>query len=77
MRNSIYLEISQNNQIEEADDKIILHIEHAVNENFESIILLSCDADVVVLLLHYYYHFKTKGLQANLTFYFSFILLHN
>ena len=39
--------------IEEAESRIILHINWSLNEGFNSFVMLSSDADVLVLVLHY------------------------
>lgn len=54
----------QNFKIEEADSRLILHLSHAVQENFKSAFVLSCDTDVLILLLNYYEYFKSLGLQV-------------
>ena len=64
-RDSLSLSNLQNHEIEEADSRMILHIDHAINENIHSIIVLSCDTDVLVLLLNYYEYFSSKGLEVS------------
>ncbi|KAJ8680645.1 hypothetical protein QAD02_016432 [Eretmocerus hayati] len=57
------LDILQNDHIEEADSRIILHVFHACSEGTEKILVKSSDTDIVVLLLHYWRTFEEKGLK--------------
>ncbi|OXU22397.1 hypothetical protein TSAR_010977, partial [Trichomalopsis sarcophagae] len=54
----------QRNDVEEADEKIMLHINHAVMNGFRNIYVISSDTDVIILALYYWTIFKTNGLQA-------------
>lgn len=56
----------QNHDIEEADSRIILHVNHAIDEKFCNIFVMSCDIDVFVLLVHYYHEFSSNGLEVNI-----------
>lgn len=49
--------------IEEADTRIILHINDALSNEYKRIIVKSNDVDVFALLLHYIIHFKERGLK--------------
>ena len=49
--------------IEEADERLILHIMYAVNNGHNFIIVRSTDTDVVCLLMRYVGVFKSKGLR--------------
>ncbi|KAJ8669425.1 hypothetical protein QAD02_000684 [Eretmocerus hayati] len=57
------LDILQNDHIEKADSRIILHVFHACSEGTEKILVKSSDTDIVVLLLHYWRTFGEKGLK--------------
>ena len=48
--------------IEEADARIIPHINDALSNEFTHFIVKSNDTDVFVVLLHYTIHFKERGL---------------
>lgn len=52
----------ETNEIEEADIRIIMHIDHAIGASFNNIIVLSTDTDVLVLLVYYWNHFYLHGL---------------
>ena len=62
-----YLEILQRHDIEEADLKIIIHMNHAVKEGYTNIYLLSFDTDVIVLSLYFFKTFATYGLQVHIS----------
>ena len=49
--------------IEEADARIIPHTFHAAQRNYDRVIILSSDTDVLVLLLHYWTTFHRQGLK--------------
>lgn len=49
--------------IEEADERIIPHVAKAVQSGSTNVLVLSNDADVVVLLIHYLPQFKQLGLK--------------
>lgn len=55
----------QRNDVEEADEKIMLHINHAVMNGFKNIYVISSDTDVIILALYYWTIFKTNGLQVS------------
>ncbi|KAJ8679187.1 hypothetical protein QAD02_014974 [Eretmocerus hayati] len=57
------LKILQNNRIEEADSRLILHVFHACSLGVEKILVKSSDTDIVVLLLHYWSTFEEQGLK--------------
>ena len=48
--------------IEEADSRIIPHIEKAIMRGVQKVIVLSNDTDVFVLVLYYVHYFMEKGL---------------
>ena len=49
---------------EEADDRLMLHITHAVNiENFTKVIVASSDTDILVNLVHHYLRWQYSDLQ--------------
>ena len=48
-----FLQTLQRSDIEEADVKIILHVQHAVSRGFKKTYVISSDTDVIVLLLHF------------------------
>lgn len=50
--------------IEEADLKIILHIKHSVMQGFKNVYVLSCDTDVIVLVLYFWTTLHEHGLQV-------------
>ena len=54
----------QRQDIEEADSRIIIHVEHAINEGTQNILVLSSDTDVLVLLLYFWGEFEKKGLKV-------------
>ena len=49
--------------LEEAYDKIMMHIEHEVNEGAKSIIIASNDTDILVCLLYHSIGWMKKGLN--------------
>ena len=49
--------------IEEADTHIIPHINEALSTEFTRFVVKSNNTDVFVLLLHYTYRFKERGLK--------------
>ena len=49
--------------IEEADERLILHIMYAARKGSERIVVLSNDTDVLVLTLHNTDRFKRKGMK--------------
>ena len=52
---------------EEADTRIILHIIHALNCGFSSILIKTCDSYVIVILIHHLQHFDTISTGCNTT----------
>ena len=53
--------------VEEADVKLMLHINNASKEGFNTIYLISSDTDVVVLTMYFWQHFKKKnGLRVKI-----------
>ena len=60
------LEELQRFDIEEADVKIIIHINHAVLEGYKKVYLLSPDTDVIVLSLYSWENFEKQGLQVKI-----------
>ena len=48
----------------EADTRIILHIIHALNCEFSSILIKTSDSDVIVILIHHLHHFDTISTGA-------------
>ena len=60
-----YIEVSNNIltelelPVEEADLRIILHVQHAIKQGNLRVIVTSNDTDVVVLLIHYYKVFQS------------------
>ena len=51
------------NNIEEADLRLVLHAFHASNHNLEKIVILSNDTDVLVLFTHHWKCLETLGLK--------------
>ena len=49
---------------EEADTRIILHIIHALNCLFSSILIKTSSSDVIVILIHHLHHFDTISTGA-------------
>ena len=49
---------------EEADTRIILHIIHALNCRFSSILIKTSSSDVIVILIHHLHHFDTISTGA-------------
>ena len=47
---------------EEADTRLILHVDKAAKENFKKFLILSNDMDVVMYLTAYFEKFKTKNI---------------
>ena len=52
---------------EETDTRIILHIIHALNCGFSSILIKTSDSDVIVILIHHLQHFDTISTGCNIT----------
>ena len=52
---------------EEADTRIILHIIHAPNCRFSSILINTSDSDMIVILLHHLQLFDTISTGCNIT----------
>ena len=52
---------------EEADTRIILHIPHALNCGFSSILIKTSDSDVIAILIHHLHHFDTISTGCNIT----------
>ena len=52
---------------EEADTRIILHIIHALNCGFSSILIKTSDSDVIVILIRQLRHFETISIGCNIT----------
>ena len=52
---------------EEAHTRIILHIIHALNCGFSSILTKTYDSDVTVILIHHLQHFNTISTGCNIT----------
>ena len=49
---------------EEADDRLLLHITHAINiENFKKVIVASSDTDILVNLIHHFLQWQYSDLQ--------------
>ena len=61
--NSEQLIIKLNSEIDEADARLIPHVAYSVNNEFQRIVVLSNDTDVVVLLVHYFQSFKQGSLK--------------
>lgn len=61
----------QREDIEEADIKIFIHMNDAVQRGFKNIYLICSDTDVIVLALYFFNRFKEDGLQVKII---SFIL---
>ena len=57
------IELQEYSQHAEADMRIILHIYWALCESLDSIIILSNDTDVLVLILRYVFYFLSIGLK--------------
>ena len=64
---SDFLDMLQRNDLEEADLKIIIHSNHAVQQKYRNLYVLSSDTDFIVLLLYFFNHFQNNGLQIKLT----------
>ena len=60
-----FLQTLQRFDIEEADVKIITHLNHSVNEGYKNIFLISGDTDVTVLTSYFFKFFKENGLEVN------------
>ena len=52
---------------EKADTRIILHIIHALNCGFSSILIKTPASDVIVILIHHLQHFDTISTGCNIT----------
>ena len=52
---------------EQADSRIILHIIHALNCGFSSILIKTSDSDVIVILIHHLQHFDTISTGCDIT----------
>ena len=52
---------------EEADTRILLHIIHALNCGFSSILIKTSDSDVIVILIHHLQYFDTISTGCNIT----------
>ena len=52
---------------EEADTRIILHIPHALNCGFSSILIKTSDSDVIAIFIHHLHHFDTISTGCNIT----------
>ena len=52
---------------EEAHTRIILHIIHALDCGFSSILIKTSDSDVIVILIHHLQHFDTISTGCNIT----------
>lgn len=50
--------------IEEADVKIIVHIDAAIKQGYTNCYIISSDTDVIVLILYFLKTFKENGLQV-------------
>ena len=61
----LFLQLIQRNDVEEADEKIMLHINHAVKSGFTNIYVISSDTDAIVLALYFWTIFKKSGLQVS------------
>lgn len=54
----------QRTEIEEADVKIIVHVNHAITKKFRHVYVISSDTDVIVLLFYFVKTFAEKGLEV-------------
>ena len=52
-----------NSNIEEADKRIILHVTATVKDGSKRVVVLSNDADVVMLLLYFFDVFSIMGVE--------------
>ncbi len=52
---------------EEADTRIIFHISHALNCGFSSILIMTSDSDVIVILIHHLQDFDTISTGCKIT----------
>ena len=64
LKNDPAMSMLQRFDIEEADTKIILHVNNCSIEKAEKILVLSCDTDVLTLLLNFWKDFSSNGLQV-------------
>ena len=54
--------------IEEADVKIMVHLNHSAKEGFKNIYSISSDTDVIILTLYFFITFCEKGLELIIIF---------
>ena len=59
-----FLQNLQRSNIEEADLKVIVHINHILSSGIFNIFVASSDTDVFVLLMHYWEHFYNNGAKV-------------
>lgn len=64
--NSTCLFMLQRSDIEEADSRIMLHIQHSIIEGSRRIYVVSSDTDVIVLALNFWRQFETAGVKVQL-----------
>lgn len=62
-----YLNVQCSN-IEEADVKIVVHVNHAVKKGYTNVYVISSDTDVIVLMLYFFKTFQENGLQVFINF---------
>lgn len=68
-RSACRLQYLQNKNIEEADSRIILHLDHAVKfDRYSHCFILSSDTDVLILALHFFHGFQKEGLKVFIIF---------
>ena len=48
--------------IDEADERLVLHVNNALGYNYKAAVIQSSDSDVSILLLHFWALFQEKGL---------------
>ena len=61
--NELYMEMPElKKSIDEADERIVLHVKNALEYNYTTALILSSDTDVSILLLYYWDIFKEMGL---------------
>lgn len=65
LRENNTLSSLQNYTIEEADSRIIMHPNHAVDEGYSEIIVITSDTDVFALMVNYFYHLSSRGSKVN------------
>lgn len=58
------LEMLQQEDIEEADVKIMLHIKHAAMNNYKNVYVISADTDIMVLALYFLQSFMKSDLEV-------------